>query len=245
MKQWRLVFITLISAFFLVGFRTEASTLEMYRLYNPNTSEHFYTLAVEERNHLISVGWQYEGIGWVAPEQGHDVYRLFNPNAKGGDHHYTLSAEERDFLVKAGWKYEGVAWKSSGPIGLHRLYNPNASSGSHHYTTSAEEANHLASIGWKYEGIAWQAVAEGYLDTSYGKPTTQEQPKETGVTVEQPALTHQPTSEQPAPTNQPSYKNCDAVRAAGAAPIRKGDPGYGPHLDRDGDGIGCELTNRN
>jgi hypothetical protein len=36
------------------------------------------------------------------------------------------------------------------------------------------------------------------------------------------------------------YKNCDAARAAGAAPVMKGDPGYAPHLDRDGDGIGCE-----
>ena len=36
------------------------------------------------------------------------------------------------------------------------------------------------------------------------------------------------------------YKNCDAVRAAGKAPIRRGDPGYGRHLDRDGDGVGCE-----
>jgi uncharacterized membrane-anchored protein YhcB (DUF1043 family) len=36
------------------------------------------------------------------------------------------------------------------------------------------------------------------------------------------------------------YQNCDAVRAAGAAPIRVGDPGYGGHLDRDGDGVGCE-----
>ncbi len=37
-----------------------------------------------------------------------------------------------------------------------------------------------------------------------------------------------------------SYKNCSAVRAAGAAPIRRGDPGYGRHLDRDGDGVACE-----
>ncbi|WP_232807054.1 excalibur calcium-binding domain-containing protein [Geodermatophilus chilensis] len=29
-------------------------------------------------------------------------------------------------------------------------------------------------------------------------------------------------------------------RAAGAAPVRVGDPGYGRHLDRDGDGVGCE-----
>lgn len=36
------------------------------------------------------------------------------------------------------------------------------------------------------------------------------------------------------------YQNCDAARAAGAAPVYSGDPGYGAHLDRDGDGVGCE-----
>lgn len=36
------------------------------------------------------------------------------------------------------------------------------------------------------------------------------------------------------------FKNCDAARAAGAAPVYAGDPGYGTHLDRDRDGIGCE-----
>ena len=36
------------------------------------------------------------------------------------------------------------------------------------------------------------------------------------------------------------YANCSAARAAGAAPVRRGDPGYGGHLDRDGDGVGCE-----
>lgn len=36
------------------------------------------------------------------------------------------------------------------------------------------------------------------------------------------------------------YANCDAARAAGAAPVRVGDPGYRSALDRDGDGVGCE-----
>jgi len=36
------------------------------------------------------------------------------------------------------------------------------------------------------------------------------------------------------------YRNCAAARAAGAAPVLKGQPGYGRHLDRDGDGRGCE-----
>lgn len=37
------------------------------------------------------------------------------------------------------------------------------------------------------------------------------------------------------------YPNCSAVRSAGKAPIRRDDPGYGSHLDRDGDGIACET----
>lgn len=37
-----------------------------------------------------------------------------------------------------------------------------------------------------------------------------------------------------------AFANCTAARAAGAAPVRRGDPGYGPHLDRDNDGVGCE-----
>jgi len=36
------------------------------------------------------------------------------------------------------------------------------------------------------------------------------------------------------------YKNCSAARAAGAAPLRRGQPGYASHLDRDNDGIACE-----
>lgn len=36
------------------------------------------------------------------------------------------------------------------------------------------------------------------------------------------------------------FSHCAAARAAGAAPVRIGDPGYSTWLDRDGDGIGCE-----
>ena len=43
-----------------------------------------------------------------------------------------------------------------------------------------------------------------------------------------------------APAASVYYANCTAVRAAGAAPIRRGQPGYAAHLDRDNDGIGCE-----
>ena len=53
-----------------------------------------------------------------------------------------------------------------------------------------------------------------------------------------------PTHTEPAPVETTSsddyYPNCDAVRAAGAAPLHQGDPGYSSSLDRDGDGVACE-----
>lgn len=58
--------------------------------------------------------------------------------------------------------------------------------------------------------------------------------------VEQPAQPVQAAQPvQPAAPSAP-YPNCSAARAAGAAPVYAGQPGYGPHLDRDSDGVGCE-----
>lgn len=37
-----------------------------------------------------------------------------------------------------------------------------------------------------------------------------------------------------------AFANCAAARASGAARVRRGESGYGPHLDRDNDGVGCE-----
>jgi len=43
-----------------------------------------------------------------------------------------------------------------------------------------------------------------------------------------------------APAESVYYENCTAARAAGAAPIMRGEPGYASKLDRDNDGIACE-----
>jgi len=36
------------------------------------------------------------------------------------------------------------------------------------------------------------------------------------------------------------YRGCNEARAAGAAPLYRGQPGYRPEMDGDGDGIACE-----
>ncbi|HEX8865890.1 MAG TPA: excalibur calcium-binding domain-containing protein [Lentzea sp.] len=49
---------------------------------------------------------------------------------------------------------------------------------------------------------------------------------------------------QPEPAPQPPaaayYPNCAAAKAAGVAPLYRGQPGYRSALDRDNDGVACE-----
>ncbi|MET9051518.1 excalibur calcium-binding domain-containing protein [Streptomyces bacillaris] len=59
----------------------------------------------------------------------------------------------------------------------------------------------------------------------------------TSADVREVAGPEDPSSDEPGGVY---YENCDAAREAGAAPLHPGDPGYGDHLDRDGDGIACE-----
>lgn len=120
----------------LFGFSLEASaSVAVYRLYNPNSGEHFYTPDLSEARHLRRVGWREEQIGWFAPNfhTGAPVYRLYNPNA--GDHHYTMNSYEAAHLVSVGWRDEGVAFVSAFSnhprVPIYRLYNPNAKAGAH------------------------------------------------------------------------------------------------------------------
>ena len=70
------------------------------------------------------------------------------------------------------------------------------------------------------------------------------------TTTDAPAATEVPPAttspaEQPPPPPPPAtevyYANCAEARAAGAAPLHRGDAGYRSGLDRDGDGVACET----
>jgi hypothetical protein len=54
------------------------------------------------------------------------------------------------------------------------------------------------------------------------------------------ATTAQTVPKTTAPPVAAYYANCAAARAAGAAPLYRGEPGYRSALDRDGDGVACE-----
>jgi hypothetical protein len=47
------------------------------------------------------------------------------------------------------------------------------------------------------------------------------------------------------PVSYGPFRTCADARAAGAAPLLRGQPGYAYHLDADGDGIACEWSWRN
>jgi hypothetical protein len=49
-----------------------------------------------------------------------------------------------------------------------------------------------------------------------------------------------PVVEAPSSRGSAYYANCSAAKAAGAAPLHAGEPGYRSGLDRDGDGVACE-----
>ncbi|MFG1820177.1 excalibur calcium-binding domain-containing protein [Kribbella sp. NPDC049174] len=55
-----------------------------------------------------------------------------------------------------------------------------------------------------------------------------------------------PTESTTAPTGSSEavvYQSCAEVRAAGKAPLHRGDPGYSEELDKNGDGTACERGN--
>ncbi len=131
----------------------------VYRAYNPNNGEHLYTVDEKEYKHVASVGWDAEGVAFMAEEEknGQALYRVYNPNS--GLHHYTLDEKEKNTLVSLGWHDEKVAWytsKKPQSAPVFRVYNPN--DGNHHYTMNKQEKDVLVSYGWQNEGIAFRTA---------------------------------------------------------------------------------------
>ena len=135
----------------------------MYRLYNPYTHEHLFTTDAAEKDNLVSLGWNFEGITgkvYMHGEKG-GVYRLYNPNT--GEHHYTTKEDEVAACVKAGWRNEGVKFFSvldedKQTVGMVSMYNPYEKKFYHHYTSDADEIAKMVKDGWRKEEIKWYAA---------------------------------------------------------------------------------------
>jgi hypothetical protein len=84
-----------------------------YRLYNPFSRQHHWTIDEFEYNYLPSLGWLQEGAdSFIAPTQAAGAVPLFrlNLNAFGGLHLWTTDLNEVNYLTAtSGWQYEGIA----------------------------------------------------------------------------------------------------------------------------------------
>lgn len=96
------------------------------------------------------------------------------------------------------------------------------------------------------------ASAAAAAEASASAAAAEAEPPEPAVQKEEPAPVEEPAQE-PAQAPRQSgqnpdsegaagayYANCTEAKAAGAAPMYEGDPGYRSGLDRDHDGIACD-----
>ena len=96
------------------------------------------------------------------------------------------------------------------------------------------------------------ASAAAAAEASASAAAAEAEPPEPAVQKEEPAPVEEPAQE-PAQAPRQSgqnpdsegaagayYANCTEAKAAGAAPLYRGEPGYREKLDRDKDGIACE-----
>lgn len=116
-------------------------------MYNSNAGDHHYTVSTNERDNLVSLGWNYEGIGWYSDDaQSVPLYRQYNPNATTGSHNYTTSKQENDYLAAIGWNAEGIGWYGigdSGPSGSTQTTStPHTGGGSSSGGSAVQECQH-------------------------------------------------------------------------------------------------------
>ena len=102
-----------VAGILLFGVGLAHADMNSYRLYNPQTHQHYWTTSGSEKQSLMKSGWHYDGIGWGSVSSAKTpIYRLYS---KSGEHFYTINTTEKDTLIKAGYRYEGVAFYTIAP----------------------------------------------------------------------------------------------------------------------------------
>ncbi|RSM38606.1 hypothetical protein DMA12_32495 [Amycolatopsis balhimycina DSM 5908] len=99
--------------------------------------------------------------------------------------------------------------------------------------------------GKQTAGGLWGPPCNGTIDSPAptpvpAPPTTKAAPPTTKAVPPPPPVETTEEAPAPEPDHSAYYANCSAAKAAGAAPLYRGEPGYRPALDRDGDGVACE-----
>ncbi|TCC08814.1 excalibur calcium-binding domain-containing protein [Kribbella soli] len=91
-----------------------------------------------------------------------------------------------------------------------------------------------------------RVVATTPTPTSTPTLTPTESPTPSEATTTAPTTPTPTPTVVPTPTSTPTtvvFRSCAEARAAGKAPLHRGDPGYSAALDRNGDGVACDRGN--
>ncbi|KFI47917.1 InlB B-repeat-containing protein [Bifidobacterium biavatii] len=140
------------------------NTVKLYRVYNPNNGDHFFTTNASIQSSLVNLGWKAEGAPFKVAKPyadkdgnylnlGELIYSAYNPNT---GEHLLVAKGEAEGLAKAGWTNEGVIFavaQGSSSKSVYRVYNPNTNGPAHVYVGKAEGAS-LVKLGWKWDNNA-------------------------------------------------------------------------------------------
>lgn len=173
-----------------------------------------------------------------------------------------LMTGDSETAETAGWlrKYPGNVL---GPVRVYKSIHHGAANGDNaNWLKAVRPSNVVISVGPNNYGHPTSTALNLYR--SVGATTYRTDLNGTVTVTVQPAGAYSITTERgmvrqsapapggliksPVPVTPPTardsspvlYRNCAEARAAGAAPLLRGQPGYSPSLDRDGDGKACE-----
>lgn len=156
-----------------------SAAVPMYRLYNPNSGEHFYTSSVAEKNACVTAGWNDEGIGWYSPSTGltasTPVYRIYN--TVSGEHYYTSNKAEADFIYSSTQRQqvcEGIFAKKAGYYvdGVGNILTDLGNKGkiADYAKIYPDNTGVLKDwclvVPWRHEGVAWQSSDATAVDNT-------------------------------------------------------------------------------
>lgn len=201
----------------------------------------------------------YPMVATANPSSMVAVYRFYNLSSK--THFYTASDSEASRLkatMSSKYRYEKVAFHAystnvSGTTAAYRFYN--FKNGTHFYTTSLSEKQRVQqnySNTYRYEKIAYytNTLTSGSGNTAvyrFYKPSDgthfyTASSSEASRVRNTMSGTYRYEKIAYGAVASKYYANCTEVRDSGNAPLYKGEPGYeAPRLDRDEDGIACEI----
>ncbi len=128
--------------------------VSLYRLYNAQSNDHFYTSNYSESLAAANSGYRSEGVmGELETTQtsnNKSLFRLYS--AQLNNHFYTASTEEVSAATGHGFRLEGVIGympSEATELQVYRLYN--SSNGDHFYTTNYSEGDRATSSGYTIE----------------------------------------------------------------------------------------------